>query len=68
MLFFWDKNQVLNNDDVINNPKTTAKYFYISIMRSQLTEIIMTVFNERMQKLIFQRYKKLAENHNEKIK
>ena len=57
MLFFWDKNQVLNNDDIINNPKTTAKYFYISIMRSQLTEIIMTVFKESMQKLILKNIK-----------
>ena len=68
MLFFWDKNQVLNNDDVISDPKKTAKYFYISIMRSQLTEIIMTVFKESMQKLIFKKYKELAEAHNEKIK
>ena len=68
MLFFWDINQVLNPDDVVNDPKTTARYFYISIMRSQLNEIIMTIFNDRMQKLIFKRYKELAEAHNEKIK
>ena len=68
MLFFWDINQVLNNDDVINDPKKTAKYFYISIMRSQLTDIIITIFNERIQDLIFKRYQELAENHNEKIK
>ena len=46
----------------------TAKYFYISIMRSQLTEIIMTVFKESMQKLIFKRYKELAEAYNKEIK
>ena len=68
MLFFWDINQVLNPDDVINNPKQTTKYYYISIMRSQLTEIIITIFNERMQELIFKRYTELAEAHNEKIK
>ena len=68
MLFFWDINQVLNPDDVINDPKTTAKYFYISIMRSQLTEIIMTVFNERMQKPILKEYKELAEAYNKEIK
>ena len=68
MLFFWDINQVLNNDDVINNPKLTAKYFYISHMRSELNNTIITIFNERIQDLIFKRYQELAENHNEKIK
>ena len=46
MLFFWDINQVLNNDDVINDPKLTAKYFYISNMRSELNNKIMTRENE----------------------
>ena len=65
MLFFWDINQVLNPDDVISDPKLTAKYFYISNMRSQTYHTIMTRFDDRTQKLIFERYKKLAENHNE---
>ena len=67
MLFFWDINQVLNNDDVINDPKLTAKYFYISNMRSELNNKIMTRFDDRMQKLIFKRYRKLAEIHNQKL-
>ena len=68
MLFFWDINQVLNPDDVISDPKLTAKYFYISNMRSQTYHTIMTRFDDIMQKLIFKRYKELAEAHNEKIK
>ena len=68
MLFFWDINQVLNPDDVINDPKLTAKYFYISNMRSQTYHTIMTRFDDRMQKLIFDRYKELAETHNENKK
>ena len=67
MLFFWDINQVLNNDDVINDPKLTAKYFYISNMRSELNNTIITIFNERIQDLIFKRYQELAEAHNEKL-
>ena len=68
MLFFWDINQVLNPDDVISDPKLTAKYFYISNMRSQTYHTIMTRFDNTMQKLIFKRYKELAEAHNEKLK
>ena len=68
MMFFWDINQVLNNDDVISDPKLTAKYFYISNVRSQTYHTIMTRFDNTMQKLIFKRYKELAEAHNEKIK
>ena len=67
MLLFWDVNQVLNPDDVINDPKLTAKYFYISNMRCQLNKIIMTKFNDRIEKLIFKRYQKLAEIHNQKL-
>ena len=37
-------------------------------MRSQLTEIIMTVFKESMQKLIFKKYEELAEAYNKEIK
>jgi len=67
MLFFWDINQVLNNDDVINDPKLTAKYFYISNMRCELNKKMMTIFDDRVQKLIFKRYRKLAEIHNQKL-
>lgn len=67
MLFFWDINQVLNNDDVINDPKLTTKYFYISNMRSELNNKIMTRFDDRMQKLIFKRSRELAEIHNQKL-
>ena len=37
-------------------------------MRSQLTEMIMTVLKESMQTLIFKKYKELAEAYNKEIK
>jgi len=69
MLMFWDTNRPVchNLDDIISDPRQAAKYFYISDMRSQLNEAIMTKFDSRVQKLIGDKYKELVETHNEKL-
>ena len=36
MLFFWDINQVLNNDDVINDPKLSKIFLHFKYAKSNI--------------------------------
>ena len=69
MLLFWDVNRPSIRDmgDVISDPNLAAKVFYISDMRSQVHKAIMEKFDERVQKLIGDKYKHLAGCHNEQV-
>ena len=49
---------------MFSDPKRAAKYFYISDMLCQLHKTVTTRFDERVQKLIANRYEELATTLN----
>ena len=53
-------------EDVHSDPCKVEQLFMISEMRSKLYRNMMKQCNEDLQKRIFEKYKQLAEEHNNK--
>ena len=67
MLLFWDTNkpEITHIKDMMNNPRNNAKLFYIADMRSKTYKQILEKIDERVQKLIGDKYNELLEIYNE---